>query len=208
MKSVNDVITNLDKGKNIIFFNKNVYSYYELLKDSFDCIYLNEPVPLKLQLIKILNTISGYKRLNLNRMTISDLKEKLVEELEYKVLVVMFNHFERLTKKAVEVYEYLNSVDNIVFVASFNNRFKKEAYPFFKKFIFLNKAEYYQNNGNDEIDVTYAMYFVICVLCFALYIKFAHTLYSESVTIAIVAMGALWFTFLLFRTLIFAGGRV
>lgn len=208
MKYLQEVINNLKNGKNIIFYKKNVYPYYKKLKGSFNCVYLNEPVPVKRQLSRILDNITDKKITSTSKNTISDLKELIIQELDYKTLVIMFNHFERLAKKAVESYEYLNSIKKIVFVASFNSNFNSVAYPFFKKFIFLNKEECKKIIKKDEINVTYPLYFILSIISFAVYIKFAMSAYSQTLFFPVIVIGGLWFSFMVFRTFMFAGGKI
>ncbi len=208
MKYSQVVVTNINKGKNCIFYKEDVYPYYEELKEDFNCVYLNEPVPIKRSLLKILDKISDDNLTVLSRMTNSDLKELLIQKLNHQKLVIAFNHFERLTKKVLEIYEYLNSVKYIVFVASFSDNFNKEAYPFFKKFIIINPEKYEPFNKKDEINVTYALYFLVGIICFALYLKLALSMCTVAIFFSVITMGALWFGFLVFRTLIFAGGKV
>lgn len=208
MEYLEDVITNIKNGNNCIFYNEDVYPYYKELKNLYNCVYLNEPVPVKTQLLKTLGKIRGKEITGYSHKTISNLKESIIKELKYKKLVILFNHFERFTKKSVNAYEYLNSVKNIVIVASFMDEFNKDVYFFFKKFIFINQEKYERFNKKNEINVTYALYFLVGIICFALYLKFALSLCNEAVFFSMITMGALWFGFLVFRTLIFAGGKV
>lgn len=208
MINTEEIITNIKLKNNIILYNENVYNYYNKLSDEFDCIYLKDPVPIKKQLIEIIEKISDYKKSKLNRMTVSDLKNLLVEQLDDEFLVIMFNRFEKITKKAVEVYVYINNNSNIIFLASFNGKFNKDAYFFFKKFKILNKDEYKEKN-KDTINVTYPLYIFISVICFAVYLKFGLSLgILGTLYYPIVILGAIWFAFLVFRTLTYVGGRV
>ncbi|MGZ7120232.1 MAG: hypothetical protein ACXVH2_11030 [Methanobacterium sp.] len=208
MKYLDDVTANIKQGKNVIFFKQDVYPYYKELKKSHNCIYLNEPTPVKPELVKILEKITDERPSVLNRMTITDQKEAIIKSLGYKTLVIMFNHFDKLTKSSVEVYIYLNSIKNIIFVANSNGKFSKDVYYFYKKFEFINKNEYESSYKKNEINVTYALYFILGAICFALYLKFALSLCSGAIFISVITMGALWFSFIVFRTLIFAGGRI
>lgn len=192
----------LSAGKNLIFYNKNVYEYYNSLHNDFICIYFNEPVPVKPRLIESIEKISGKKNNSLTRLTISELKALFVEELQYEKLVIIFNHFERLTKSSVQVYQYLNSLENVQFICSFNKNFKPEAYPFFKTFELVNKEEYDAVNCKDEINITYTAYFIISALCFVIYLKTA-----SSMMIGVLLIGGAWFALIIFRTLMYAGGR-
>jgi len=207
MNNIDKIITQLQAKNNIIFYNKDIYPYYRELKSTYNCVYLNEPIPLKAQLINIINKITGQKKSKLNQLTITQLKELLIQKLTYKKLIIFFNHFERLTQRAIDVYEYLNSLENIIYVASFNNKFKKEAYFFFKKFKLINQKEYEEKFKKDEINVTYALYLIISTFCFIMYLKIALSLYLNTAFFAVTSIGALWFALIIFRTFIYAGGK-
>jgi hypothetical protein len=192
----------INDGKNLIFYNKSVYNCYEELQDDYISIYFNEPTPIKVRLIKIINQLSDDSKLSLNRLTIDELKEILVKELKYERLVIIFNHFERLTKRTVQVYQYLNTLNNIQFICSFSQDFKPEIYPFFKRFELVNQEEYEEKGVKNEINVTYAVYILVSVYCFFIYLKTASSLYM-----AFILIGAAWFALIIFRTLVYVGGR-
>lgn len=141
----------LNDGKNVIFYKKNVYDFFTELQDDFLCVYFSEPISIKVRLIKIIETFVSIKTSVLNRKTIVELKEILIKELKYERLIICFNHFERLTKRAVQVYQSLNSLNNIQFLCNFKDKFKSELYPFFKTFILANPGEYELKNGDNEI---------------------------------------------------------
>lgn len=192
----------ISKGKNIIFYNKNIYECYNQLQDDYFCIYFNEPTPVKDRLIKIINETSGENNSSLNRLTIAALKDYLIKELKYTRLIICFNHFERLTNKSVQVYQSLHSLENIQFVCSFNAKFKNEIYPFYSQFELANKEEYEKETVKDEINITFPVYLFIALICFVIYLKAASSLYM-----AFILIGAAWFSLIIFRTLIFIGGR-
>ena len=129
--------------ENIIFYNRDVYRYYYKLSDDYLCIYFDEPVPVRVKLIRILKTINPEYKFNKNRITITELREVIPEELESKNLIILFNNFEKLNKSALNAYKYLNNSKNIKFICSFKNRFRNEAYTFYKTFNFINKEDYH-----------------------------------------------------------------
>lgn len=192
----------IDDGKNLIFYKKSVFDCYEELEDDYLCIYFNEPTPVKGKLVKIISELSEEKKTALNRKTIVELKEELVKELAYERLIITFNHFERLTKSAVQVFQYLNSLKNIQFICSFSNDFKPGIYPFYKRFELVNKEEYKEDGVKDEINVTYALYILISAYCFFIYLKGISSVYS-----IFMIIGGIWFALLIFRTLVYVGGR-
>jgi hypothetical protein len=166
------------------------------------CIYFNEPIPMKPRLIESILQISTDDKLSLNRLTIAELMEILINELKYEQLIILFNHFERLTKKTVQSYQYLNSLDNIQFVCSFDKKFKPEVYPFFKTFELVNREEYLDLSGADEINITYPVFALLSILCFFVYLKMA------SLEVGFLLVGASWFALIIFRSLMYVGGRI
>lgn len=192
----------INDGNNIIFYNKDVYYYYNELKNKYLCIYFNEPLPVKIRFIETINLITNKNKPSLNRLTIAELREILVKKLKYKKLVIFFNHFERLTKRSVQIYQYLNSLENVQFICSFKKNFKKEVYPFFKTFQLANQEEYDLKSGKKEINITYTIYAIISIYCFFIYLKTA-----SSMIMAMMLIGGAWFALIIFRTLMYAGGR-
>jgi hypothetical protein len=192
----------ISNGKNLIFYNKDVYNCYKQLKNDYLCIYFNEPLPVKVRLIESINIISGNRKPSLNRLTIAELRDLLVNRLKYKTLIILFNHFERLTKRSVQAYQYLNSLENIRFICSFNKNFKPEVYSFFRTFDLINEDEYKLKHGRKEINITYTVYAILSVYCFFIYMKAA-----SSLVMATILIGGAWFALIIFRTLMYAGGR-
>ena len=193
----------IDDGKNVIFFQKSVYDCFNELNEDFLCVYFSEPIPVKVRLIKIIQELNGDDTRTLNRKTITELKEILLKQLKYERLIICFNHFERLTKRTVQIYQSLNSLTNVQFVCNFQNNFKSELYPFYKTFILANPEKYELKNTKNEINITYAVYILISIYVFLLYIKTTSSIYM-----AFILIGAAWFALIVFRTLVFIGGRV
>ncbi len=193
----------IDDGKNIIFFQKSVYDCFNELQEDFLCVYFSEPIPVKVRLIKIIQELNGDDTRTLNRKTITELKELLLKQLKYERLIICFNHFERLTKRTVQIYQSLNSLTNVQFVCNFQNNFKSELYPFYKTFILANPEKYELKNSKNEINITYALYIIISIYVFFLYLKTTSSIYM-----AFILIGAAWFALIVFRTLVFVGGRV
>ncbi len=193
----------IKNGKNVIYYDKDIYHCYHNLKEQFICVYLNEPVPVKSRLINAILTISKTQTSSLNRFTITELIEILITELEHRTLIIFFNHFHRLTPRSVQIYQQLNSYENIIFVCNFSHDIPPDVYPFFETFELMNKEEYRLASGENEINITYAAYALISSICFFLYLKTA-----SSIIIATVLIGAAWFALIIYRTLIYAGGRI
>ena len=193
----------IDDGKNVIFFQKSVYDCFNELNEDFLCVYFSEPIPVKVRLIKIIQELNGDDTRTLNRKTITELKEILLKQLKYERLIICFNHFERLTKRTVQIYQSLNSLTNVQFVCNFQNNFKSELYPFYKTFILANPEKYELKNTKNEINITYAVYILISIYVFLIYLKTTSSIYM-----AFILIGAAWFGLIVFRTLVFIGGRV
>ena len=193
----------INDGKNIIFFQKSVYDCFNELKEDFLCVYFSEPIPVKVRLINIIQELNGDDSRSLNRKTITELKEILLKQLKYERLIICFNHFERLTKRTVQIYQSLNSLTNVQFVCNFQNNFKSELYPFYKTFILANPEKYELKNSKNEINITYAVYILISIYVFIIYLKTASSIYM-----AFILIGAAWFALIIFRTLVFVGGRL
>ena len=193
----------IKKQKNIIFYNKDVNQCYKKLKDDYLCVYFDEPVPVRVKLIKMLKLVNPDYSFNSSHITVSELKYAIVKELGQKNLIIIFNHFERLSKRYVGIYQYLNSIKNIQFICSFEDKINRITYPFYKTFEHLNKEEYKTDTAKDEINITYSLYILVSIICFFVYIKSANSIYMATILLA----GA-WFALIIFRTMMYAGGRV
>ena len=108
-----------------------------------------------------------------------------------------------MNKSSLSIFEYFNSFKNIQFICSFNKRFKKVAYRFYKTFEFINKEDYHPKEDRNQINITYTVYGILSIFCILIYIKA-----STSIYIATIMIGAAWFGLIIFRTLMYAGGRV
>lgn len=197
------IIELVKKGNNLIFYNKDVSICHDKFEDEYLCIFFDEPVPIRIRLIKVLKLINPDYKVNPNHITIAELKEIITKEIDGKNLIIFFNNFEKLSRNAVDTYEYLNNVKNIQFICSFNKKFRKEAYYFYKKFKFINKKDYHPIKDMNQINITYAIYIILSIYCFLIYIKI-----SASVYMATIMIGAVWFALIIFRTLMYAGGRI
>lgn len=197
----------LDQGNNLIFYKHDVMECYNQFKKDYLCIYFNEPLPVKTRLIEAITQISENKYKVLYRKTIAELVKILIDELGSRTLIIFFNRYEKLTPNAISIYQYLNSRDNIQYVSSFTGYFKKnkeaELYHFYRNFQLVNVERYQREYVKDEINITYTVYVFLALLFFIFYLKTA-----TSQVMANILMGASWFAFLMFRTILFVGGRV
>jgi hypothetical protein len=189
--------------ENIIIYNRNVSKYYYKLKDNNRCIYFDEPIPVRINLIGILKTVNPNYKFDKNHITIAELKEVILKELGTNKLIILFNNFEKLNKSALNAYQYLDKNKNVRFICSFKKRFKNEAYNFYKTFKFINKEDYPYEENMKKINITYTIYAILSLACILVYLKA-----SISIYIATIIIGALWFGLIIFRTLMYAGGRI
>jgi hypothetical protein len=79
-------------------------------------VYFNEPLPVKVRLMDLVNFISRYSKTQLNRLAIPELTELLINDLGGKTLIILFNNFDRLTERSLQTYQQLNKVQNIYYL--------------------------------------------------------------------------------------------
>ena len=192
-----------EEQENVIIYNRNVSKFYYKLKKNNRCIYFDEPIPVKIKLKEILKTVNSDYKFDKNHITIAELKEVILKELGTNKLIILFNNFEKLNKSALNAYQYLDKSKNVRFICSFKNRFKNDAYIFYKTFKFINKEDYPYEENMKRINITYTIYAILSFVCFLVYLKA-----SMSIYIATIIIGALWFGLIIFRTLMYAGGRI
>lgn len=194
----------LARKKNLIIYKRDVQDVYSELKGECRCVYLENPRPIKPRWIGVIKAISGDKHKSLSVKTIPDLQNILVEETSMKGLIILFNEFESLTRNMAMSYKSLHENADIIYIASFTKYFETqgELTDFYKTFHLVNEDELRKDVNLDVINITYPVYIFICALLFILYLKAA-----TSLAMAVVLLGAIWFAFLAFRTLIYIGGK-
>jgi hypothetical protein len=193
----------VDEQENIIIYNRNVDLYYHKLKNDYHCTYFDEPIPVRIKLLEILNTVNPDCKYDKNHITIAELKEVILKELATNEFIILFNNFEKLNKSALNAFQHLDKSKNVRFICSFKKRFKNEAYPFYKTFKFINKEDYPYEENFKRINITYTVYAILSLVCILVYLRA-----SVSIYMATFVIGALWFGLIIFRTLMYAGGRV
>jgi hypothetical protein len=67
----------------------------------------------------------------------------------------------------------------------------------------MNVDQYKLETGKDEINISYAVYFCLGLICFFIYLKTASSAY-----IGAMLIGGAWFGLVIFRTFVYTGGRV
>ncbi|MDP1552425.1 MAG: hypothetical protein Q8M06_05400 [Methanobacteriaceae archaeon] len=192
----------LQEGQNLLFFNKDLYDIYKGINSNYISVFFNEPSPIKARLIVSIETVVGSKEPALYKLTVPELVNILQVKVFSTKLVIIFNGFHLLTGKQVSVYEELNRNENILFICSFDQEFKKEAYKFYKTFKVINMEEYRLETGKDEINISYPIYLVVSIIGFFIYFKTI-----TSATMGTMLIGGAWFGIIIFRTFIYTGGR-
>ena len=200
--NIKELREHLHRGENVLLYKRDVTLYITHLKDEFPCILLGEPLPLKYKLIKCIQGISGDEFSTLEKMNIVQLRDTLSAKIEDNKLLIIFNQFDRLTRKSAEIYHSLHQNGKVIYLSSFQGHFKPEVYSFYKSFQLLNKNEYHSETGKNDINISYAVYAILGILCCLFYLKISSSAASA------VLIGALWFAVIIFRTLIYVGGRV
>lgn len=192
-------------GQNLILYKKDVWECYKLLKNNYRCTYIDHPRPVKAKFIQAIKELTGDKYGTFTSKTIPELQKILIEESKEQRLIILFNYFEDLTGKMIYPYRYLHENGNIAFVASFTKYYETQGdlQDFYETFQVVNEEELKREVSYDDINITYPTYLFIAGLLFIVYLKAASSLF-----IATVLIGAIWFAFLVFRTLIYVGGRV
>ncbi|MDI6644192.1 MAG: hypothetical protein QME14_03970 [Methanobacteriaceae archaeon] len=201
--NITQIRQHLLKGENVLLYKRDVTIYYSQLKDEFPCILLGEPLPLKYKLIKCIQGISGDEFSTLEKMNIIQLRDTLSSKIKDNKILIIFNQFDRLTRKSAEVYHSLQQNGKVIYLCSFQASFKQEVYSFYQSFHLLNKNEYQNETGKNDINISYAVYAILGILCCLVYLKISNASAASGILI-----GALWFAVIIFRTLIFVGGRI
>ena len=97
------ILKNIKAGKNSLIWKKNVFNYVEGVSKRNAVVYLNELAPIKSKLIQLITAIQEIRDRKVptptqfQRMTIDELKEMLFKKASGIKVVIVFNHFERLT---------------------------------------------------------------------------------------------------------------
>ncbi|PKL66545.1 MAG: hypothetical protein CVV28_10400 [Methanobacteriales archaeon HGW-Methanobacteriales-1] len=193
----------INQGQNLLFYKNDVHDIYKQINSNFLCVFFNEPTPIKHRLIECIETVVNQTEPSLSRLTLPELIKILMVKLNSKKLIILFNNFHILTRRLVATLQELNRYKNIIFICSFDKDFKSEVYGFFTTFHIMNVDQYKLETGKDEINISYAVYFCLGLICFFIYLKTASSAY-----IGAMLIGGAWFGLVIFRTFVYTGGRV
>jgi hypothetical protein len=187
------IFENIKNGKNSLIWKKNTLNYVDLIKEKYRTVYINETDPIKSKMIKIIREVSrieGIKKIEteeqLSKKTKDQLKELLKKRNKRNKLVIIFNHFERLTRTSAQYWMSVTGNKHIVMIGSSFGIHKKEAYGFYKTFELINKEE--QEESRAEVNVTIPFILVIGAFTFAILFKLSLTSSREMMTAVIMAI--------------------
>ena len=194
---INDKIFQcVQENKSVLIFKEDVHKFLPELANRWTAVFIGDPVPPKEKLIDLAIKLGLENKDRLKRQTIAELREVIEEGTKNKKIVVLFNHFERLTQLGTDTWDFLNSLDSIIIVASYSKNFKSVAYTLFQK------LEHIKEEKHEEIDIKYSIFAIIAGMCIFSYMKIA-TLNMGLVAYALLA--TIWFGLIIFRTLIYVG---
>ena len=187
------IFENIKIGKNSLIWKKNTYEYVNLIKSRYRAVYINETDPIKSRMVKIIREVSEIEEIKrveteeqLNKKTKDQLKKLLNKRNHKNKLVIIFNHFERLTRTSSQYWMSLTGNPYIVMVGSNFGVHRKEAYGFYKTFDIVNKEE--QEESRAELNVTIPFILVIGALIFLILYKLSLVSSDKVMTAVIMAI--------------------
>lgn len=184
------------ENKSVIIYKEDVHKFLPDLANRWTAIFIGDPVPPKQKLIDIAQKLGLENKDRLKRLTIEELKELLEAKTKNKKIVILFNHFERMTQLGADTWGFLNSLNSFILVASYYKNFKSVAYTLFQQF------EHIKEEKHEEIDIKYSIFAIITAMCIFSYMKIA------SLNIGLIAftlLATIWFGLIIFRTFIYLG---
>jgi hypothetical protein len=199
---VKKILENIKAGKSSLVWRKNVFNYVEIISESYVTVYLNELSPIKSKIIQLIFAIQEIRdrkvpeSSQLQRMTIEELKEMLFKKSSGIKVVVVFNHFERLTPSTARFWLSVSGHERIIFLGSVCGNFKKEAYGFYQSFEVVNQKVMKSEGSGSEMDITIPFILVVGAFIFICFLK-------VSLIGSVMLVSALWFAFLVVRTLLY-----
>lgn len=191
----NEKITGcVSRGRSVILYKHNMAQVVKFLSDKWTVLYLAGPTPPKSRLVELLVMMGLGTKDALGRLTIEELKEKFSEETKNKKVVIALNHFEKMTKSSVELFHFFLNNPKVTLVCNYDNNFKDYAYGLF------TKMEHFIEERDEEINITFTLFWLVASLCVIFYLKLA---FAVSSMWSVIILAALWFGLTIFRTLTF-----
>lgn len=152
------ILENIKEGRNSLIWKQNTIKYLPFIKERYRTVYINETDPIKPKMAQIIIEVSKMEaRKNietppeLHKKTKIDLKEILKSRNRHHKLVIVFNHFEKLTPTNKDYWMSLSGDKYIVLVGSQFGKYKSHLYGFYKLFDVVNKQE---KTDKQEINIT------------------------------------------------------
>ena len=175
-KEITDrILENIKEGKNSLIWKQNTINYLPFIKERYRAVYINETTPLKPKLANIIIEVSkmeGRKNIEtfeeLQKPTVPVLKETLKSRNRHHKLVIVFNHFEKLTPTAKDFWMSLSGDKYIILVGSQFGTYKSHLYGFYKLFEIVNKKE---REEQREINITIPVMVGLGFIAFVCFIK-------------------------------------
>ena len=186
----------VNSNKSVLVYKEDVHKFLPDLANRWTAIFIGEPVPPKQKLIVISEKLGFAKKEKLRRKTIEELKELIKEKTKNKKIVILFNHFERMTQLGADTWGFLISLDSIILVTSYSTNFKPAAYTLYRQ------MEHIREEKHEEMDIKYSIFAIITALGLFSYIKLAT---ASNAYIASILLAGIWFGLIIFRTFIFVG---
>ena len=109
----------VNDGKSVLVYREDVHKFLPDLSNRWTTIFIKEPVPPKSKLVDIASKLGYENKDRLRRKTIEELKELLEKKTKNKKVVILFNHFERMTQLGSDTWNFLMNLDSIIVVASY-----------------------------------------------------------------------------------------
>lgn len=188
------ILENIRIGKSTLIWKQNTLPFVVPIQEKYRyTVYINETAPLKTKIIGIIIKLSQLKNRKkieteseLNKFTTVQLKEILRKRVQKDKLVIVFNHFENITKSVAQFWLSVAGNRHIVFVGSVWGNWKKEAYGFYKIFNLINKGEMKESRA--EINVTLPVILVLGGFIFAVLFKLSIISSNDAMTSIIMSI--------------------
>lgn len=175
-KEITDrILENIREGRNSLIWKQNTLNYTPFIKERYRTVYINETTPIKPKMAQIIIEVSkmGAKAnietaAELQKKTQIELKEILIKRNRKNKLVIIFNHFEKLTPTNKDYWMSLAGNNHIVLVGSQFGSYKTHLYGFYKLFETVNKKE---KAEQQEINITIPVMVGVGFILFICFIK-------------------------------------
>lgn len=191
----NEKITGcISEGRSVILYKHDLQKVVKFLSDKWTVLYLAGPNPPKSRLVELLVMMGLGTKDALNNMTTDELKDKFSSETKNKKIVIAMNHFETITKRSVDLFYFFLNAPGVTLVCNYEDNFKEHAYGLF------TKMEHFIEEKDEEINITFTMFWIIASFAVIFYLKLA---FSISSMWSVIILAALWFGLTIFRTLTF-----